>query len=251
MTRARPAGGTRSLEWWIAVLRLAAVPFAALAVALTRNFPGHDRAIAWALTAVLAGGAAALYPFARRQPGRKVGLAALGFDSLIVSGFVLLYSFEPGTPVRQLLDIAVIEGAARFAMLGGVLVTIAVIPVVAAFEWLRSHHFGSGYRPDYVAFQVGAELLTAVLVGWLVTRLAEERARAEARLGEAEALRDELGRRADLLDAANRCARALGSSLDLDEAFGAFIRELRGLVPFDRMAIVLVEEGSSRVIATA
>ena len=45
---------------------------------------------------------------------------------------------------------------------------------------------------------------------------------------EAEQLRDELGRRADLLEAANRCARALGSSLELDEAFGAFIRELRG-----------------------
>ena len=74
---------------------------------------------------------------------------------------------------------------------------------------------------------------------------------AELRADEAEALRDELGRRADLLDAANRCARALSSSLDLDEAFGAFIRELRGLVPFDRMAIVLAEGDVSRVIATA
>src|SRR5881227_3264806 len=68
---------------------------------------------------------------------------------------------------------------------------------------------------------------------------------------EAEAMRDELGRRADLLEAANRCARALGSSLNLDEVVGAFTRELRGLVPFDRMAIVLEEEGNARVLATA
>jgi signal transduction histidine kinase len=68
---------------------------------------------------------------------------------------------------------------------------------------------------------------------------------------EAEAMRDELGRRADLLEAANRCARALASSLDLDEVVGAFTRELRGLVPFDRMAIVLAEEGNARVLATA
>jgi signal transduction histidine kinase len=68
---------------------------------------------------------------------------------------------------------------------------------------------------------------------------------------EAEAMRDELGRRADLLEAANRCARALGSSLDLDQVVGSFTRELRGLVPFDRMAIVLAEDGNARVLATA
>ena len=69
----------------------------------------------------------------------------------------------------------------------------------------------------------------ALLVGWLVNRIESERRRAERRAEEAEALRDELGRRADLLDAANRCARALSSSLDLDEASGAFVRELRGV----------------------
>jgi two-component system, OmpR family, phosphate regulon sensor histidine kinase PhoR len=74
---------------------------------------------------------------------------------------------------------------------------------------------------------------------------------AERRVGEAEGLRDELGRRVDVLDAANRCARALGSSLDLDQAFAAFIRELRGLLGFDRTAIVLADEGTARVMAAA
>ena len=55
----------------------------------------------------------------------------------------------------------------------------------------------------------------------------------------------------DALEAANRCARALGSSLELENAFGAFIGELSGLVPFDRTAIVLVDEGSAKTIATA
>ena len=76
-------------------------------------------------------------------------------------------------------------------------------------------------------------------------------AAANERASEAEQFRDALGRRADLLDAANRCARALGSSLDVDEAFGAFIRELRGLIPFDRTAIILSEDGHVRVMATA
>jgi len=59
------------------------------------------------------------------------------------------------------------------------------------------------------------------------------------------------GPRVDALEAANRCARALGSSLELESAFGAFIDELSGLVPFDRTAIVLVDEDSATTIATA
>jgi hypothetical protein len=136
-------------------------------------------------------------------------------------------------------------------MRGGVAVALCSIAVAAVFERQRSHAFHTDYRIEFVTFQAGAGLLMALLVGWLVARLDEQRATAEQRAEEAEALRDELGRRADLLEAANRCARALNSSLDLDEAFGAFIRELRGLVPFDRMAIVLAEEGAARVIATA
>ncbi|HYA08145.1 MAG TPA: hypothetical protein VEG24_01060, partial [Gaiellaceae bacterium] len=67
---------------------------------------------------------------------------------------------------------------------------------------------------------IGATLL---LLGWLVIRLRHQS--------------DRLEHRADALEAANRCARALSSSLDLDQAFDAFIREVRGLVPFDRIAI--------------
>jgi signal transduction histidine kinase len=94
-------------------------------------------------------------------------------------------------------------------------------------------------------------LLTAAIAAWLVVRLRRQSSATEARAREAERLRDELGRRADALEAANRCARALSSSLELDEAFEAFIREVRGLVPFDRIAIVLSEEGSAQVMAVA
>jgi signal transduction histidine kinase len=94
-------------------------------------------------------------------------------------------------------------------------------------------------------------LLTASIAGWLVVRLRRQSSATEARAREAERLRDQLGRRADVLEAANRCARALSSSLELDQAFEAFIREVRGFVPFDRIAIVLSEEGSAQVMAVA
>jgi GAF domain-containing protein len=104
---------------------------------------------------------------------------------------------------------------------------------------------------DHVTFTFGLLLVTGLIVGWLVGRLQTETAAAHAQTAEAERLRDQLGRRVDLLEAAGRCARALASSLELDEAFGAFIRELQGLVPFDRTAIVLAEGGVAHVMAVS
>jgi K+-sensing histidine kinase KdpD len=175
----------------------------------------------------------------------------MAFDFSILGAFVVLFAFEPGTPTRQLLLIGVVGGAIRFGMWGGVVTALAYVPVSFWFEERRADLFNTSFRADYVTFQAGAGLIIALLVGWLVNRIETERRKAERRAEEAEVLRDELGRRADLLDAANRCARALNSSLDFDEASGAFVRELRGVVPFDRMAIVLAEKGVARVVATA
>ncbi len=108
---------------------------------------------------------------------------------------------------------------------------------------------GVQWRAALVRVLVG--MLSGIVVGRLRDTINAERTRAEARAGEAERLRDELGHRVDVLETANRCARALGSSLELDEAFGAFIRELRGLVPFERTAIVLVEDDTATTMATA
>ena len=243
----------RGLEWWISVVRLGAAPFAALQVATTDSYPGGtENALAWTFVAVLALGGAALFAAVRDDADRPFVAVAMTFDFVIVSAFTLLYAFEIGTPTRQLLLVIPILGAIRFGMTGGIALALAITPIAAAFEELRSDRYQHiPYRLDFVTFELGLALIIALLVGWLVNRLNAERVHAEQRAAEAEALRDELGRRADLLDAANRCARALSSSLDLDEAFGAFIRELRGLVPFDRMAIVLAEEDGGRVIATA
>jgi signal transduction histidine kinase len=238
----------RPIEWWISVVRLLAVPFAVLQVSLTASYPSGYELTAWLLTAALAVGAAALFVTVRDTSAYR--LIAMTFDFAIVAAFTVLYGFELGTPTRQLLFLAIVVGAVRFGMRGGIIVALATVPVAAVFEQQRAYWFHVGYRIEFVTFQAGAGLLMALLVGWIVTRLDEQRATAEQRAEEAEALRDELGRRADLLDAANRCARALSSSLDLDEAVNAFIRELRGLVPFDRMAIVLAEDGMARIIAT-
>jgi signal transduction histidine kinase len=244
---------SRPLEWWIAVIRLGTVIFAVLQVSLTTGYTPGTRTAAWALTGALAAGGIVLFVGASSPAVARTWfrVASLAFDVAIVSGFVLLFAYEPGTPTRQLLLIVVVEGAIAFGLWGGLAVAVVTIPIALWFEQRRSALAHVRFRPDYVTFQGGAGIIMALIVGWLVSRLDAERRGAEQGAAAAEALRDELGRRADLLDAANRCARALSSSLDREEAFGAFIRELRGLVPFRRIAIVLLDEGEAHVIATA
>jgi signal transduction histidine kinase len=246
-----------AIERWTAAVRLGACGFAILQVLVLRDdYPDRRYAVAaWAATAVLVVGAAVFFWLSRRPLSSRalgtVGFAALAFDTAVVSAFVLTYSFELGTPVSQALIIPLAEAALRYGIRGGIVLPFVLAPVHAVFEWLRSDRFDYPYDVDHVTFSVGVGVISGLFIGWLVERLRRQSDLAERRASEAEDLRDELGRRADVLDAINRCARALSSSLEIEQAFAAFIRELRGLLPFDRTAIVLVEDGELRVFATA
>jgi signal transduction histidine kinase len=249
----------RETERWIAWVRLAAVPFAIAEVGfLSTDYPAGYESWAWTVTAALAVAAVLLYLLSRpgvfeRAPHR-IGLLGLALDTAVVASFVIIYQYEIGSPVNELFVVLLVEAAVRYGIRGGVLMPLALAPMLGFAEWWRETKFDNpphGYQPDHVAFPWGLLTLTGMIVGWLVDRLRRETAISQAQVEEAEDLRDELGRRADVLEAATRCARALSSSLDLDEAFEAFIRELRGLVPFDRMAIVLEEGGTAQVMAVA
>lgn len=242
-------------ERWLCWVRVGAVPFAVFQTGITGPYPAGHAAWAWTTTGILGVGAVALFLVARRDLSplalSRLGFAAVAFDFAIVSSFVLSLEFVRSTPIRQVLILVLIEAAYRWGMRGGLAFVAVNAPVLVAFEWLRSDFFHQHYYYENVTLQLGIEVMMALIVGLLVQRLRSEAALAVERATEAEHFRDELGRRADLLEAANRCARALASSLELEEAFGAFIRELRGLIPFDRTAIVLSDEGHVRVMATA
>ncbi len=238
-------------------VRLVAVVFALLEVAIFEaDYPPGYEAWAWAITAAFAIGSALLLVLAYRVPSRavwrRIGLAALVFDTAVVYGYILVFTFEAGTPMRQLVFVPLIEAALRFGVTGTIAVSAFSALALAAAEWWRDEHFPpQEFDLNRIVLPVGVQLIVGTIVGLLVNRLREERASATSRAAEAETLRDELGRRADVLDATNRAARALSSSLDLEQAFAAFIRELRGLIPFDRTAILLVDEGQLRVFAAA
>ena len=246
------------LERWISILRLIAVPWALIEVAVITDFTSRGyEAAAWIVTGCLGAGALVFFWISRRGvPQRRQPLicaAGLVFDTAVMWAYALVFTFESGSPtIRALLFFPVLEAALRYGLLGGLVLPVVQVPMLVAIELWRSDHFSpSEFRLEYVTVPFGLQLAVGAIVGWLVKTLGQETAVAHERAAEAEALRDQLGRRVDLLDATNRCARALGSSLKIEEAFAAFIRELRGVIRFDRTAIVLVEDGGARVIAAA
>jgi signal transduction histidine kinase len=234
---------------WLVLLRAVLVIVGAIAVALT-NFPPSYEPWAWAVVGFFAAvtvfsGALSvieLGPVARVRA--RVLLLAL--DAVVAIGFVAVFSFEQGEPYRALYLIPIAAAALRFGLVGGLVGGAVMVGATVVIDAL-----GPGLQWRTVFARVLVGMLAGIVIGRLRDTLNAERSRAEARAAEAERLRDELGHRVDVLETANRCARALGSSLELDEAFGAFIRELRGLVPFQRTAIVLVEGDTATTMATA
>jgi signal transduction histidine kinase len=245
----------RRLERSLAVVRLGAVPFVASQVLI--GWIANDFSVwPWVITAVMAVGAVVIYGLGRTEldarDQRALAVAGLTFDTAVFSAFALASSYQVSAPTRQGLILPVAEAALLFAVAGALVVTAATAPVLVASEYLRITYTASGpFRWDAIVFQLALEAALGMLVGWLVGQLTRQRLTAESRAGEAEKLRDELGHRVDLLEAANRCARALASSLELEQAFTAFIRELRGLIAFDRTTLVLVEGDRAEVMATA
>jgi signal transduction histidine kinase len=244
------------ISGWFIWIRLAAVPIAAAYIAYESDTLRETyETIAWGAWVLLAAQAIAIL-LMRRRPAdersrRNVDAVAIALDIVAVFGFVVAFSGEPGQALRSLSFLVVVEAALRFGERGGVAVALTFFPLFVVAELIRESEFGFDAQLEAIIVRPALLVLTGAVVGRLTTDLRREEATARQRAAEAERLRDELGRRVDLLEAANRCARALGSSLDLDQAFSAFIRELNGLVPFDRTAIVLAENDEARVMATA
>jgi len=239
----------------LAVVRVALVPLLLIKILIDQgDFPssGYEQA-AWALLGILAALALLLLALAYRWRGRLRYLAGLSVltDLALTSALMFVFAWEPAQPLRALPFLVVLEAALFFRLQGGLVAGITLLPILLALELWREEEFGLPVRYDALVLRV----VVAVALGGVVGRLVDmERGQAhdaEERAAEAERLRDELGRRVDLLESTNRAARALGSSLDLDQAFAAFVSELRTLLPFDRAAILLAEPGGARVMATA
>jgi hypothetical protein len=156
---------------WIAWARLVAAPFVFLEVAIeSGNYPPGDEAYAWALASAFAAGALVLLRF------REMAAEGLIFDWAVVSLWVALYSFEPGTPVRQLLLLPVVEAALRYGVRGGAFMPLASLPALAFFEWRQAIRLDlHPFDPGHIVGPAGLALPVGLVVGALVRRLRARR----------------------------------------------------------------------------
>ena len=239
----------------LSLVRVALVPLLLIKILIDRDdFPssGYEQA-AWTLLGIFAALALLLLVLARRWRPRLRYLAALNVltDLALTTALMFVFAWEPAQPLRALQFLVVLEAALFFRLVGGLIVGAATLPILLALEYWRQEEFDLTVRYDALLLRVVVAIALGTVVGRLVDMERGQARDAEERAAEAERLRDELGRRVDVLETTNRAARALGSSLDLDRAFAAFVGELRTLLPFDRAAILLAEGSGARVMATA
>lgn len=238
----------------MAVVRVALIPLALAKIVIDRSdFPAGYETAAWSVFAAESVVALALFALAFHWRGRLRYLAALNVlaDLALASALMFVFSFEPAQQLRALLFLVVLEAALFFRLRGGLLVAGLMFPLLVAHELWRREEFDVPVSWDALVLRLLVALALGGVVGRLVDMERSQAREADRRAEEAERLRDELGRRIDVLETTSRAARALGSSLDLDVAFDAFVSELRGLLPFDRAAILLVEGAGARVMATS
>jgi hypothetical protein len=160
---------------WIAWVRLVAAPFALLEVAIERgNYPEGDERWGWAIGAAFAAGAVAFFGAHRRRLApRALAVGGLVFDTAVVSAYVVLYGFEPSSPVRQLLILVVIEAALRYGRMGALWAATSA-PALAVFEWRASERLDVPYDPGHVVFPIALQLLVGLIVGTLAPRAARD-----------------------------------------------------------------------------
>jgi signal transduction histidine kinase len=247
----------RFLERWISLVRLIALPFIVIAVAIAHYPPGRWHTWAWITTAVFAVGAIVFFVLARSAFGARhafwQSVAAQVFDTVIVIGYVMVFAFERGFPIQQILYLDLAAACVRFGVVGGLIIAAISTPVLAAFTKLRTDTLHSAFSWKFVFFQTFLEVLMALIVGWLVHRLSQEGMKAEARAEEAERLHeaerrtvDELRRlgrlRADFVsmvshDVRTPLAAVIGSARTLEQRWRELSPEQR-----DRFLALIADE---------
>jgi hypothetical protein len=91
------------------------------------------------------------------------------FDAVVVSAFVCIYSFEPSSPVRELLFLPVIEAALCYGVRGGLALPLASAPSLVFFESRTSDDLGVAFDPGHVLGPIALQLVVGLVVGRLAT----------------------------------------------------------------------------------
>ena len=187
-------------ERLLSAVRVVGIVFAVPALLTTPVWPSDlVRGIAWVILAVFVTGTLVLWLLARRprsqQAWRRINLAGLLFDTVVVSAFVLVFAYEVPNVTWALLIALPFDGALRYGWRGA-LVVAAVGEFVFVADTLLGSNMGGVPVPASAHFFVVSLLaMVAGITGFLVEvwhrRSVEYREQA-AELDRAHRIRDRL-----------------------------------------------------------
>ncbi|WP_370327458.1 sensor histidine kinase, partial [Euzebya sp.] len=166
----------------LSVIRLAAIPFAALQV-LTYYLPYVDgqQRIAWAAVGLLAVGTPIVWVGASRVTTRAAAtrwaVAGLAMDTTALLTLVVAYTFDPNTAVWAILFLIPIEGAFLFNSVGAMGSLAAVVVGYTLREVYGAVALDVPFLWQSVSFRMGLATILAVAVGVLSSGLVRERDR--------------------------------------------------------------------------
>lgn len=166
----------------LAVLRLVAVPFAALQIwTYYLPYPADQQRIAWVAVMVLAIGTPTVWWGARRavdvRSAQAWAVAGLALDTVVALTLVVGYSFDPNTAVWAMLYIIPLEGAVLFQRRGALLTLGAISLGYVGREVYGDLALGVPFLLQSVTFRLGLAAIMAVVMGWSAQRLLHDRDR--------------------------------------------------------------------------
>jgi signal transduction histidine kinase len=163
--------------------------------------------VALGIVALLAVANTVLWAVGRRvgtvQDARRLSLASLAVDYVVVMGLVFVYTFDPETAIWAIMYFLPLEGAIRFQLPGAVWTTAAATLAYIGREAYGSIAFGYPFLIPSITFRTGIGFIIATVAGAMASSLVRERDQLEAAKAQLELSADELAAANTELQAAN------------------------------------------------
>lgn len=165
-------------------VRWAAVAFAAAQVATYYlPYPPGVVPVAAAIVVGLALGNAAVMVALRRVVDyaamRRIEVASLVLDGVVVMGLVFVYTFDPDTAMWAVIYILPLEGAIKFGLRGSLLTMAAATVTYGIREVYGEAVYGTPLLVTSVSFRMGIGFIIAGVAGAMASSLMRDREQLE------------------------------------------------------------------------
>lgn len=162
-------------ERFIWRFRLAAVGFASVQTVIE---PGDGFVLSWANIALFWVSVAATGAALRGDPGdrtvRRVGVAAMATDMVVVSVILANNLTDPAEPVYLIAILTQLEATMRWPRGGGVVAGVAAGLAAGAWTIAVTARTADQVELSYATMRAGTIIALGVFLGWLVRRLSAQ-----------------------------------------------------------------------------